>query len=91
MRALWFLPALLCLGAAPPPPAATARPWPMPAFGVASSACPDTPMSLARKARDRAQLHRLDRLPDAQAFAAVDRRSAGCPAPMSLDEARSGR
>ena len=91
MRALWSLPALLCLGATSPPSATTDQPWPIPAFGVAPSACPDTPMSLARKARDKAQLHRLDRLPDAQAFAAVDRRSAGCPAPMSLDEARSGR
>jgi hypothetical protein len=94
MRILLILPAALGLGAAPPPPeppATAARPWSMPAFGAEPAGCPDTPMSLARKERKKPLLRRLDELPDAQAFAAVDRRSDGCPAPMSLNEARRAR
>ena len=94
MRVLLILPAALCLGSAPPPPEppdAAARAWSMPAFAAEPPGCPDTPMSLARKQREKPLLRRLDELPDAQAFAAVDRRAGGCPAPMSLNEARAAR
>jgi hypothetical protein len=56
----------------------------------AQAGCPETPMSLARKRADRPILRRLDKLPNAQAFAAVDRRVNRCPAPMLLGE-RVGR
>ena len=50
----------------------------------AEARCPETPMSLARKRAERPILRRLDQLPPAQAFAAVDRRIARCPTPMLL-------
>ena len=53
--------------------------------------CPETPMSLARKRTERPTLRKLVDLPPAEAFAAVDRRIAGCPAPMRMHEARTGR
>ena len=95
MRILLLPLAALCLGAAPaqpePSPPPTGRVWVMPSLGAQPKACPDTPMSLARKSMERPQLRRLDELPEAEAFAAVDRRAGGCPAPMTLNEARSAR
>ena len=93
MRLLLIAPVALCMGAAPAPPEpqppASLR-WVMPTVGAPPPACPDTPMSLARKQMDKPQLRRLDELPDAQAFAAVDRRVSGCPAPVLLGQV-SGR
>jgi len=92
MRILLLAPAALCLGAAPPaqpaPPPVAIPSW---SPYAAATACPETPMSLAREQGRRPGLRRLTELPDAQAFAAVDRRVDGCPAPMSLTEARSAR
>jgi hypothetical protein len=88
MRALLILAALPLLGAAPPTavqPAASLRTF---APYAARVDCPDTPMSLARKDGAQPELRRLGELPPAQAFAAVDRRIAGCPAPMLMSEAR---
>ena len=92
MRVLMLVPAALCLGAAPPAETAP-EPVTMPSWSpyAAANACPETPMSLAREQGQRPGLRRLTELPDAQAFAAVDRRVGGCPAPMSLTEARSSR
>ncbi|URD60074.1 hypothetical protein M8312_09725 [Sphingomonas sp. KRR8] len=53
--------------------------------------CPETPMSLARKKAEKPRLRRLDQLPDASAFAAVDRRVGGCPAPLMLPKQKFGR
>ena len=57
------------------------------------ASCPETPMSLARKMGKRPpQAIPLSKLPPAQTFMAVDRRIAGCPAPMTMVEYRgSGR
>ena len=91
MRLILALAALPLIGAAPAPVERPARPgWPTPVFDPHPNGmrCPDTPMSLARQRAERPQLRRLDELPDAQAFAAVDRRIDNCPAPMLLSEAR---
>jgi hypothetical protein len=88
MRAIVILAALPLLGAAPPAavqptaPIRTFEPYPERAD------CPDTPMSVARQQGARPELRRLGELPPAQAFAAVDRRFEGCPAPMLMSEAR---
>jgi hypothetical protein len=52
--------------------------------------CPETPMSLARKLGKRApQAIPLSKLPPAQTFMAVDRRIAGCPAPLTMIDYRN--
>jgi hypothetical protein len=49
-------------------------------------------MSLARKMGKRSpHLVPLTRLPPAQTFMAVDRRIAGCPAPLTLSDYRGSR
>jgi len=54
--------------------------------------CPETPMSVARKLGKRPpQATPLSKLPPAQTFMAVDRRIAGCPAPLTLIEYRGGK
>ena len=50
--------------------------------------CPETPMSLARKHAERPRAIPLGKLPPAQTFMAVDRRIAGCPAPLTAAEYR---
>ena len=51
--------------------------------------CPETPMSLARKmGRNPPRAIPLSKLPPAQTFMAVDRRIAGCPAPLTITEYR---
>jgi len=84
MRVLLLAPAVLCLSAAPPGlparQAGTIPTWsPYPAT---AKACPETPMSLARQRGERPRAWQLTELPAAQAFAAVDRRVDGCPAPL---------
>ena len=55
------------------------------------ASCPETPMSLARKmGKHPPEAIPLSKLPPAQTFMAVDRRIAGCPAPMTLTEYRGG-
>lgn len=66
----------------------------MPAIDPAagSSRCPETPMSLARKLGKRPlQATPLAKLPPAQTFMAVDRRVAGCPAPLTMSAYRNPR
>ena len=76
--------------------AAAASPQPiadMPIINPApeSASCPETPMSLARKMGKRPpEAIPLSNLPPAQTFMAVDRRIAGCPAPMTMIEYRGG-
>jgi hypothetical protein len=54
--------------------------------------CPETPMSLARKLGKRPpQAIPLSKLPPAQTFMAVDRRIAGCPAPLTMIDYRNSR
>jgi len=56
------------------------------------AACPETPMSIARKLGKRPpNAIPLSKLPPAQAFMAVDRRVGGCPAPLTATEYRGGR
>jgi hypothetical protein len=55
------------------------------------ASCPETPMSLARKiGKHPPEAIPLSKLPPAQTFMAVDRRIAGCPAPMTMIEYRGG-
>jgi hypothetical protein len=80
---------LLVLAAAAGQPAAD-----MPVLNPAPQAavCPETPMSVARKMGTRPpKALPLNRLPPAQTFMAVDRRIAGCPAPLTLSDYRSSR
>ena len=66
----------------------------MPVFDPAAgdSICPETPMSLARKLGKRPlQATPLAKLPPAQTFMAVDRRIAGCPAPLTMSDYRNPR
>jgi hypothetical protein len=52
--------------------------------------CPETPMSLARKMGTRSpKAVPLNQLPPAQTFMAVDRRIAGCPAPLTMTRYRA--
>ena len=53
--------------------------------------CPETPMSLARKMGKTPRAIPLNKLPTAQAFMAVDRRIAGCPAPLTMTNYRNPR
>jgi hypothetical protein len=54
--------------------------------------CPETPMSLARKmGKGGAHAIPLTKLPPAQTFMAVDRRIAGCPAPLTMSDYRNPR
>jgi hypothetical protein len=54
--------------------------------------CPETPMSLARKMGKRPPTAiPLSKLPPAQVFMAVDRRIAGCPAPLTMIDYRNPR
>ena len=85
MRLLAF--SITILLTAPPASAAT----PIASSYGRAAACPETPMSLARKQAERPQIRRLDRLPPASAFAAVDRRIGGCPAPLTLTRHKFGR
>ena len=51
--------------------------------------CPETPMSLARKmGKGGLRAIPLTKLPPAQTFMAVDRRIAGCPAPLTMSDYR---
>ena len=50
------------------------------------AACPETPMSVARKQAERPRAIPLNKLPQAQLFAAVDRRINRCPAPLILSK-----
>ena len=53
--------------------------------------CPETPMSLARKmGNGRLRAIPLNKLPPAQTFMAVDRRIAGCPAPLTMSDYKQG-
>lgn len=66
----------------------------MPAFNPLpqGSFCPETPMSLARKlGKKPPQAIPLSKLPPAQAYMAVDRRIAGCPAPLTMSKYRNPR
>ena len=56
-----------------------------------ASFCPETPMSLARKMGKTPRAIPLNKLPPAQAFMAVDRRIAGCPAPLTMTNYRNPR
>ena len=65
-----------------------------PVFNPAPQAafCPETPMSLARKMGKRPPPPiPLSKLPPAQTFMAVDRRIAGCPAPLTMTDYRRAR
>ena len=58
----------------------------------AAEGCPETPMSLARKMGKRPpNAIPLNKLPPAQSFMAVDRRIAGCPAPLTMSNYRNAR
>ena len=87
MRAFAILAALPLLGAAP---AATVRPAAATPVQnpYADERCPETPMSLARKGGERLGPRKLGDLPPAQTFMAVDRRVAGCAAPMLMSEVK---
>jgi hypothetical protein len=64
----------------------------MPVLNPAPEAkfCPETPMSLARKMGTRPpRAIPLSKLPPAQTFMAVDRRIAGCEAPLTIGEYRT--
>ncbi len=87
MRTILCLAALPLLGAAPPAAVHKAAPTPV-SNPYADERCPETPMSLARKQGRDLMARKLTELPPAQSFAAVDRRIAGCPAPMLLTETR---
>jgi hypothetical protein len=65
----------------------------MPVINPAPEAafCPETPMSLARKMGKTPRAIPLSKLPPAQAFMAVDRRIAGCPAPLTMGTYRNPR
>jgi hypothetical protein len=66
----------------------------MPVINPAPQAaqCPETPMSLARKMGTRTpQAIPLSKLPPAHVFMAVDRRIAGCPAPLTMTDYRNPR
>jgi hypothetical protein len=65
----------------------------MPVINPAPEAafCPETPMSLARKMGKTPRAIPLSKLPPAQAFMAVDRRIAGCPAPLTMGNYRNAR
>ena len=54
--------------------------------------CPETPMSVARKMGTQPpKAIPLNKLPPAQTFMAVDRRIAGCPAPLTMTDYRNPR
>lgn len=56
------------------------------------SACPETPMSIARKmGKDPMRAIPLSELPGAQAFMAVDRRIDGCSMPLTAGDYRRAR
>jgi hypothetical protein len=66
----------------------------MPTINPAPEAafCPETPMSLARKLGKRPpEAVPLAKLPPAKTFMAVDRRIAGCPAPLTMSDYRRVR
>ncbi|WP_114227358.1 MULTISPECIES: hypothetical protein [Sphingomonas] len=91
MRIFLSLMATLLAAAAPPVPVNRTASMPVSNPYAASKGCPETPMSLARKQADKPQLKRLNKLPSASAFAAVDRRVGGCPAPLTLTRHQFGR
>ena len=71
-------------------PAEAARDMPVIDPAPEGALCPETPMSLARKIGKRApQAIPLSKLPPAQTFMAVDRRIAGCPAPLTMIDYRN--
>ena len=53
--------------------------------------CPETPMSLARKMGKVPHAVPLNKLPPGKVFMAVDRRIAGCPAPLTMGDYRNPR
>ena len=87
MRAFFILAALPLFGAAPASPVRPAAPMPV-SNPYVDERCPETPMSLARKQSERLGLRKLGDLPPAQTFMAVDRRIAGCAAPMTMGEVK---
>jgi hypothetical protein len=90
MRTLLPIVALVLLAAAPAPMRRTAATPVVNPLGAAKG-CPETPMSLARKSAEKPQLRRLDRLPPAHVFRAVDHRVSGCPMPITLTGRTLGR
>lgn len=85
---LLFAVALLAASA----PAEPARDMPVVNPAPEASHCPETPMSLARKmGKGGAHAIPLTKLPPAQTFMAVDRRIAGCPAPLTMSDYRNPR
>ncbi|HET7607021.1 MAG TPA: hypothetical protein VFK28_13260 [Sphingomicrobium sp.] len=84
-----LLPVLLFAASAAAQPARD-----MPVINPAPEArfCPETPMSFARKMGKRPpHAIPLSKLPPAQTFMAVDRRIAGCPAPLTMSDYRTPR
>lgn len=72
--------------------AAPARDMPVMNPAPQAAQCPETPMSLARKMGKRPpSAIPLSKLPPAQVFMAVDRRIAGCPAPLTMIDYRNPR
>jgi hypothetical protein len=68
-----------------------ARDMPMINPAPEAAFCPETPMSLARKmGKQLPKAIPLTKLPPAQTFMAVDRRIAGCPAPLTMSDYRRG-
>ena len=93
MRTLLLPFVALSIGAPAEPVMAPAPVTNMPVMNPLqqSAECPETPMSLARKQAERPEAIPLDRLPQANMFAAVDRRIDRCPAPLILSAEPLGR
>ena len=89
MRACLILAAAPLLGAAPATPVRPAAPMPVQS-PYSDERCPETPMGLARarKQGERLGLRSFGDLPPAQTFMTVDRRVAGCAAPMTMREVK---
>jgi len=87
MRFLVILAAFPLFGAASPP-VQPAAPIPVENPYRDKAGCPETPMSLARKQGARPKARRLNELPPALTFMAVDRRVYGCAVPMLMSELR---
>ena len=91
MRVLLLPLAAMSLGAPTVPPAKPLADMPVVNPLNQADKCPETPMSLARKQGENPRAQRLDELPDAMMFAAVDRRIDNCPAPLVLSREPRGR
>ena len=83
-----LFPALLFAASATAEPV---RDMPVIDPATADARCPETPMSLARKFGKNPRAVPLTKLPPAQTFMAVDRRIAGCPAPLTMTDYRRVR